>query len=176
MHDTIFLIFYRVRDNAGCITWLFKCLARFCSFFNQISPSPQFFILGHFCSVLWSLFIKFDHLRLVFICFFDKKLCNNRVSSQTQTWTVTCPQITCLHYKFQKEKQVTIITSENHHMIYFTWSPIKIQTTIWKIQKTSSIFESTQPVSHLTMTHSIDMVVSQSTCKIFYTEFHHVHT
>lgn len=31
-----------------------------------------------------------------------------------------------------------------------------------------------QSVSHLTMTYSIDKVVSQSTCKIVYTEFGHV--
>lgn len=43
-----------------------------------------------------------------------------------------------------------------------------------KFRKHPQSLTSTQPISHLTMTHSIDRVVSQPTCKIIYTEFDHV--
>lgn len=43
-----------------------------------------------------------------------------------------------------------------------------------KFRKSPQSLANTQPVSHLTMTHSIDRVISQSICKIVYIEFDHV--
>lgn len=80
MHDVVFaalpharwrvipLLLFSIACAITCIIILVAC-----SLFVQISLSPQFFILGHFCSIVWPLFSKFDHIRLVFICFFDIK-------------------------------------------------------------------------------------------------------
>lgn len=67
------------------------------------------------------------------------------------------------------------MTGEYHHMNFVLpghYSRFQPQSD--KFKKHHQSLTSTQPVSHLTMTHSNDRVISQSIYKIVYIEFDHV--
>lgn len=147
----------------------------FCSFFHQIFTKSLFLHTWPFLHISMVFILHFCSSLTCFSLFLWQKTCNDRVSSQPQTWTIACPRVTCLHCKFEIEKQFASITSEHPHMNFVLpdhHSRFHLQSE--KFRKHHQSLTSTQHVSHLTMTRSLDRVASQSTCKIVYTELDHV--
>lgn len=167
-HVIPLFLFSIARDIACDYSSNLPAFAPFLTKFLKVLNFSYFVIFALFFGHYSSNLILFNFFSL----FLRRKTCNDKVSSQPQTWIVACPEVTCLHCKRQTEKQGATITSEHPHMKFvLPGRHSRFQLQSRKFIKHHQSLTSTQLVSHFTMTHSIDRVVSQSTCTAVYTKF-----